>query len=262
MTTTGDIKYVRADDLLADPVAPPRTPVGGLGRRRHVTGAIVALLGLPLLTLLLDSMRDTFSLEGQVLLYLLAVVGIAVIGGMAVAVVTAVAAAFLINYYFVKPVHTLEVAQGEQALALGVFLVVAAVVSWAVETAARRARAAEQATLEAETLSGLARTDFEHGDMLHQVLDASPGNVRHGVGHTQRPGAPVRCLDRRGQRRLGPARRGGAAPLRRAYRHRAPPDRTRARAVRGGPADPEGFRRGCPDRIRGPSAQRTRRRGA
>src|SRR5215211_2831192 len=100
MTTTGDIKYVRADDLLADPVAPPRAQVGGLGRRRHVTGAIVALLGLPLLTLLLDSMRDTFSLEGQVLLYLLAVVAIAVIGGMAVAVVTAVAAAFLINYYF------------------------------------------------------------------------------------------------------------------------------------------------------------------
>jgi two-component system sensor histidine kinase KdpD len=171
LTATGDIKYVRADDLLADPVAPPRAPVGGLGRRRHVTGAIVALLGLPLLTLLLDSMRDTFSLEGQVLLYLLAVVGIAVIGGMAVAVMTAIAAAFLINYYFVKPVHTLEVAQGEQALALAVFLVVAAVVSWAVETAARRARAAEQARLEAETLSDLARTDFEQGEMLHRVLE-------------------------------------------------------------------------------------------
>jgi K+-sensing histidine kinase KdpD len=140
-----------------------------------VTGAIVALLGLPLLTLLLDSMRDTFSLEGQVLLYLLAVVGIAVIGGMAVAVVSAVAAAFLINYYFVKPVHTLEVAQGEQALALGVFLVVAAVVSWAVETAARRARAAEQARLEAETLSDLTRSDFEQGEMLHQILERARG---------------------------------------------------------------------------------------
>jgi K+-sensing histidine kinase KdpD len=169
--TAGEVKHVRADDLLADPVAPPRAPVGGLGRRRHVTGAIVALLGLPLLTLLLDSMRDTFSLEGQVLLYLLAVVCIAVIGGMAVAVVSAVAAAFLINYYFVKPVHTLEVAQGEQALALAVFLVVAAVVSWAVEAAARRARAAEQARIEAETLSALTRSDFEHGEMLHQVLE-------------------------------------------------------------------------------------------
>ncbi|HEX6583061.1 MAG TPA: DUF4118 domain-containing protein [Thermoleophilaceae bacterium] len=169
--TAGEVKHVRADDLLADPVAPQRAPVGGLGRRRYVTGAIVALLGLPLLTLLLDSMRDTFSLEGQVLLYLLAVVGIAVIGGMAVAVVSAVAAAFLINYYFVRPVHTLEVAQGEQALALAVFLVVAAVVSWAVEAAARRARSAEQARIEAETMSALTRSDFEHGEMLHQVLE-------------------------------------------------------------------------------------------
>jgi two-component system, OmpR family, sensor histidine kinase KdpD len=171
VTTTENITRVRADDLLADPIAPPHAPVGGLGRRRHVTGAVVALLGLPLLSLLLDSTRETFSLEGQVLLYLLAVVVVAVIGGMAVAVATAVAAAFLINYYFVKPVHTLEVAQGEQALALAVFLIVAGVVSWAVETAARRARAAQQATRQAETLSGLAQSDFEQSDMLRHVLE-------------------------------------------------------------------------------------------
>ena len=171
MSAAGDITYVRADDLLAEPVAPPRAPAGGLGRRRQLVGATVSLLGLPLLTLLLENTRETFSLEGQVLLYLLAVVVVAVIGGMAIAVGTAIAAAFLINYYFVKPEHTLEVAQGEQALALGVFLVVAAVVSWAVETAARRARAAEQAKRQAETLSGLARSDFEQSDTLHQVLE-------------------------------------------------------------------------------------------
>ena len=170
-TPAEKVSYVRADDLLADPVAPPRAALGGLGRRRHLVGAVVAVLGLPLLTLLLESTRSTFSLESQVLLYLLAVVVIAVIGGMAVAVVSAVAAAFLINYFFVKPEHTLQVAQGEQALALAVFLIVAAVVSWAVEAAARRARAAERAARQAETLSGLAHSDFEHGDTLRQVLE-------------------------------------------------------------------------------------------
>jgi two-component system sensor histidine kinase KdpD len=165
------VTYVRADDLLADPVAPPRAPMGGLGRRRLVTGAAVALLGLPLLTLLLASTRDTFSLESQVLLYLLLVVAVAVIGGMAVALGSAVAAAFLINYFFVKPEHTLQVAQGEQALALAVFLIVAGVVSWAVEAAARRARAAEHAAEQAETLSDLARSDFEERDTVRQVLD-------------------------------------------------------------------------------------------
>ena len=168
---TERVSYVRADDLLADPVAPPRAPVGGLGRRRHVTGALVALLGLPLLTLLLAHARDALSLESQVLLYLLVVVIIAVIGGLAVALASAVAAAFLINYFFVKPEHTLEVAQGEQALALAVFLIVAAVVSWAVEAAARRARAAESAARQAETLSELARSDFEEHDSLRSVLE-------------------------------------------------------------------------------------------
>jgi two-component system, OmpR family, sensor histidine kinase KdpD len=172
MTASAErVTYVRADDLLAEPVAPPRTPMGGLGRRRHLTGAVVALAGLPLLTLLLDSTRETFSLESQVLLYLLLVVAVAVIGGMAVAIGSAVAAAFLINYFFVKPEHTLAVAQGEQALALAVFLIVAAVVSWAVEAAARRARAAEQAARQAETLSGLAGGHIEEDDALRQVLE-------------------------------------------------------------------------------------------
>jgi two-component system sensor histidine kinase KdpD len=82
-----------------------------------------------------------------------------------------VAAAFLINYFFVKPVHTLDVAQAEQALALVVFLVVAAVVSGAVELAARRARAAEQAASEAETLSALAGTDLDESETLRAVLE-------------------------------------------------------------------------------------------
>ncbi len=255
MTATGEVAYVRADDLLADPVAPPRAPVGGLGRRRHVTGALVALLGLPLLTLLLEQARDTFSLESQVLLYLLAVVAVAVIGGMAVALGSAIAAAFLINYFFVKPEHTLEVAQGKQALALAVFLIVAAVVSWAVEAAARRARAAESAAQQAETLSGLAQSDFEKRGDATAGTRTSQEHVRHGAGHAQRPGAPLRQLGRRGERRLGAARRGGAAPLRCSNRHRAAADRPRPGAVRQGSARAAGIRRGRADGLRRPPPQ-------
>jgi two-component system sensor histidine kinase KdpD len=178
VSATDNVSHVRADDLLAEPVRTTRAPLAGLGRRRHVAGAVVALAGLPLLTLLLESARETFSLESQVLLYLLAVVAVAVIGGMAVAIGTAVAATFLINYFFVKPEHTLEVAQGEQALALGVFLVVAAVVSWAVETAARRALIAEQATRQTETISALAGGDLEKGDTLRDVLERARGTFR------------------------------------------------------------------------------------
>ena len=156
MSATASIEHVRAEDLLDDPVPTQRAPSPGLGRRRHLAGVALAAVGLPLLTLLLHHTRGTLSLEAQILLYLLAVVAISLIGGLAVALVSSIAAAFLINYYFVEPRHTLSVAHADQAVALGVFVVVAAVVSGAVEIATRRARAAEQATAEAETLSALA----------------------------------------------------------------------------------------------------------
>jgi K+-sensing histidine kinase KdpD len=171
MSTTEPITHVRSEDLLAEPLRRESGVPRGLGRRRQLTGLAVAVLGLPVLTLALHALRSSLSLESQVLLYLLAVVLVAVIGGMAVALASAVAAAFLINYFFVKPVHTLDVAQAEQALALVVFLVVAAVVSGAVELAARRARAAEHAAREAETLSALAGSDLDESETLRAVLE-------------------------------------------------------------------------------------------
>jgi two-component system sensor histidine kinase KdpD len=165
---------VRSDDLIDDDVpAARRRPRlgGGVGWRRQLLGLAVALFGLPLLTLLLEHTRGSLALDGQVLLYLLAVVVIAVIGGVAPAVVSAIAASMAINYYFVEPRHTLDVARADQAVALVVFLAVAVVVSGAVELAARRARAAGAAALEAETLSGLAGAEFESGDALQSVLE-------------------------------------------------------------------------------------------
>jgi two-component system, OmpR family, sensor histidine kinase KdpD len=172
MSSTADrVTYVRAEDLLAEPVARTPEPFSGLGRRRRLAGVALAAVGLPLLTILLHDLRGTLSLESQVLLYLLAVVAVALVGGLVVAVVTAIVAAFLINYFFVKPVHTLDVAQGEQALALLVFLLVAVAVSGAVEVAARRARAVERAARDAETLSALAAGDVGEPETLKGVLE-------------------------------------------------------------------------------------------
>ena len=70
---------------------------------------------LPLLTLLLTALEDVLALDGQVLVYLLAVVVIAMVGGVIVAVGSAVAAALLINYFFVEPVHTFTVGDPDQA---------------------------------------------------------------------------------------------------------------------------------------------------
>jgi two-component system, OmpR family, sensor histidine kinase KdpD len=171
MSATEPVTYVRSEDLLAEPARARGPRLGILGRRRQLAGAALAVVLLPLLTLALHSLRDTLSLESQVLLYLLAVVVVAMVGGLVVALVCAVLAMFLINYYFVEPVDTLHVAQGEQVLALAVFLAVAALVSGAIELAAWRARAAQRATDEAETVSALAGGDLSEEETLRGVLE-------------------------------------------------------------------------------------------
>jgi two-component system sensor histidine kinase KdpD len=171
VSTPGNVTYLPDGDLLEEPVPTQRAPGGGLGRRRQLSGLVLAAGGLPLLTLLLDGTRDTLSLEGEVLLYLLMVVIVALVGGVVVALLGAVAAALLINYYFVAPLHTLDVAHGDQAVALGVFVVVAAIVSSAVEVATRRARSAEQHRAQADILSTLAGADLDENETLRGVLE-------------------------------------------------------------------------------------------
>ena len=170
MSVSSRIERVRAEDLLDEPAPTKRAPGRGLSRRRRLSGLAFGVLGLPLITLALDSASASVSLESVVLLYLLGVVAIAVVGGVAVALLAAVASALLINYYFVEPLHTLDIAQNDQALSLGVFVVVAAIVSGAVETATRRARAAEEAAAQAETLSGLAGSDLDEAETLKDLL--------------------------------------------------------------------------------------------
>src|SRR4051812_12349548 len=174
----GVVERVRDEDLLDEPAPPRRVRGRGLGRPRQAAALAVAVLALPLLTLLLAAARDALSLESVVLLYLLVVVGLAFLGGAAVALVAAAASAVLINYYFVAPLHTFDVADADQALALAVFLAVAAVVSGAVEVAVRRTRAAEQSAAQAETLSALAGAHLDDASTLADVLERARATFR------------------------------------------------------------------------------------
>jgi two-component system sensor histidine kinase KdpD len=165
------LTYVRAEDLLDEEVPTARGRYRGLSARRQLGGLALAVVLQPLLTLLLDRTVSSLSIEGEVLLYLLAVVVIAVVGGVFVAVAAAIAAAALINWYFVPPLHTFDIAHADQAVALAVFVAVAVIVSGAMEIAARRARAARQAAQQAETLSTLAGADLDETETLRSILD-------------------------------------------------------------------------------------------
>ncbi|HVU74742.1 MAG TPA: ATP-binding protein [Mycobacteriales bacterium] len=143
-------------------------------RPRTFAGLALALLLLAGGTPALTAERAHLAFPSDLLLYLLAVVAVAVVGGLIPAVVTAVVAALLVNYYFADPLHQLSIARGQDVLAFVTFIAVALVVSLAIGEAAHRTRQARAAQVEAETLTALA-TSIVRGD---RVLDAVVERVR------------------------------------------------------------------------------------
>jgi two-component system sensor histidine kinase KdpD len=152
----------------------PRLPKllgSALTRRRRLQGALVAAVGLPLLTLVLTGLQAGLNLSSELLLYLLLVVGVALVGGLYPALAAAVAASLLLNWYFTPPVGTFTIAERKNVLALGVFVVVAAAVSAVVERAARRTREAAWAAAEAATLATLAGSVLQGANPLAALLE-------------------------------------------------------------------------------------------
>jgi two-component system sensor histidine kinase KdpD len=148
----------------------------GLSPRRRLTGAAVGVVLLGALTPLLTSLRNHASLASDSLIYLVVVVIVALIGGVYPAVVAAVVSALLINWYFTPPLHSFTVHSGNDVIALIAYVIVAALVSWVVDVAARRTREAARASAESETLFTLAgsllRGEQALPALLNRVLEA------------------------------------------------------------------------------------------
>jgi two-component system sensor histidine kinase KdpD len=142
-----------------------------VGARRALTGVLVAAVGLPLLTLLLALARQHLSLTDDLLIYLVAVVALAVIGGFWPAVLGAASASLLLNWYFTPPLHTFTIDKPDNLLALLLFVTVAMLVSSVVHLAASRASQAAHSREEARLLLSLAQTVLGGSDTPSAVLD-------------------------------------------------------------------------------------------
>jgi two-component system sensor histidine kinase KdpD len=141
-----------------------------IGIRRRLAGVLLAAVLLPVLTVVLAAARAHLNLADFVLVYLVAVVAITVIGGFWPAVLAAVAASLLLNWYFTVPIHTFTIAQPRELLALLLFVTVAVAVSSVVHLAARRAVQAARAREEAASLLELAQTVLGGADSPAAVL--------------------------------------------------------------------------------------------
>jgi two-component system sensor histidine kinase KdpD len=142
-----------------------------LSPRRRVAGFGLALVGLPLLTAALALLRGQLSLPSSVLLYLAVVVAVALVGGLWPALLAAVGASLLLNYFFTPPVHTWTIAERENLLALIVFVIIAVSVSAVVDIAARRTRQAARASADASTLATVAGSVLRGGRPLTVLLE-------------------------------------------------------------------------------------------
>ena len=212
--------------------------------RRRLIAWLLTVIGLPVLTLVLAQLRDELGLQTVILLYLLFVIIDAAIGGLAPAIVAAVAGSLLVNWYFTPPIHTLTISDGENVLALGVYLLTAVIVSGLVASR----KPPNSRSDPSESRGGDAGCSRERCGRRRPAADpdvppppiirlvrrrAPPPEQRRldGRGGRRRQRGHPRRGRRRARRRPGP----GARPVRGEPRSGGPPDaeRVRIQPVRG-----------------------------
>jgi len=134
----------------------PRLAGPALSAKRRILGFVTALLGGPLISLLLLATGSDDSITTDVLSYQLLVVVVALIGGIWPAVFAAVLSGITLDFLFIAPLYTVTISDPVHAIALVLYVVIAMLVSVVVDQAARRARAARRAAAEAELLATVA----------------------------------------------------------------------------------------------------------
>src|ERR1700728_1951945 len=144
---------------------------GGITARRQIAGYVLAVVLAPLATLALASDRSGINLTSDTLAFLVVVMAVALTGGFLPAVIAAIIASLLLNYYFTLPIHSFTISQANNALALGVFVAVGLVTSWVVDTTARRTHQAARASAEAELLRTTAGSILQGQGTLDALLE-------------------------------------------------------------------------------------------
>jgi two-component system sensor histidine kinase KdpD len=130
--------------------------------RRPLAGLLAGAALIALVSGAIYLLRDHVPVLGLAVLYLLAVIPVAVAWGLVAGVVVSVASMLVFDFFFLPPVHTLRLDESSHWFALGVFVVTAVVVS---ELATRSRRRANESAL----LAKIAASLLEHGDLAPEL---------------------------------------------------------------------------------------------
>lgn len=153
---------------------------GGLTRRRRIAGFALALLAGPLMTALLVALRSEESITSDVLSYQLLVVVVALVGGIWPALFAAVLSGITLDFFFVVPLYTVSISEPLHAFALVLYIVNGVLVSYVVDQAARRSRAARRSAAESQLLATTAGSVLRGEDALQALV----GRTREAFGLT------------------------------------------------------------------------------
>ncbi|MGV8846305.1 DUF4118 domain-containing protein [Tessaracoccus sp.] len=160
----------------------PRLPRlgGALSVQRRVIGFLLALFGGPLVTWFLVSFRSPDSITSDVLVFQLLVVIVALVGGIWPALFAALMSGLTLDFFFVEPIYTITVDKGLHLFALVLYVLIAVLVSYVVDQAARRTRAANRAVAESELLATVS------GSVIRGegAIEALVGRTREAFGLT------------------------------------------------------------------------------
>ncbi|MGD0852091.1 MAG: ATP-binding protein [Acidimicrobiales bacterium] len=135
---------------------------------RKIAALATTIVLMPILTIVMSQIRSSLSLSTVFLVYLVAILALTTwAGALMVGLVGAVLASGLENYYFVRPLHTLEVARPDDVVAIVAYLLFAVSASVIVSRFAQSSHQAERARAEAEILAGAAASvAASHEDIL------------------------------------------------------------------------------------------------
>jgi two-component system sensor histidine kinase KdpD len=143
---------------------------GALTMKRRIAGALVALLAGPLVTLVLFVSRSVDSITADVLGFQLLVVLVALIGGIWPALFAAILSGLTLDIFFVQPLFSITITNPVHLLALVLYVLNALLVSYVVDQAARRSRAATRALAESELLASITGSVFRGQDALQALV--------------------------------------------------------------------------------------------
>ena len=152
------------------------------GRRPNpAAGVAVVLAVVGAETLLLYPLGDVADPVSLGVIYLLGVLLVSIVWGIALGIATSVASALAFNFFHIPPTGRFTIAEGENVVALIVFLIAAAIASSVAEAARRRAAEAVRASREAGLAAELARVLLGAPD-LSAALGPAAQRIAHAHG--------------------------------------------------------------------------------